>query len=216
MSFHGFDQKDFDKWKRGIAHDCHLPGWNLHDTSIRNAVAAFDRFNQGRSGYVGPRWQLIKAVLWVEGGGPSFPDWKSQPMQIAWLTDPGILDVLHHPWIEVVTPPEVRRNFGMASIKTVPEVNIQAGLSLLHLKLAVMGHRLKASKPIDRPMPGATKPPAAPGGFSSRPPVHGPHAMEPCVQAWLPFCPVTLYQRYNVGDGAYARKLEYAMELISS
>ncbi len=36
------------------------------------------------------------------------------------------------------------------------------------------------------------------------------------IAAWVPFCPTTIYQRYNVGDGAYAPKLEYCLKLIGT
>ena len=233
MSFHSYDEKSFEGWKRGIEHEHHQPGWDIYDNAIHRTVAAFDHFNAGKSGYIGPRWSLIKAVLWVEGGGPRYDAWKTQPMQIGWKTDTGIVDVLTQDHIGTVTPPDIRRNFSMTSIKTAPEVNIQAGLALLHLKLATFSRRPKLGAGTPPPQAAAFRAASGiatigesvrqmsgvhsrPGLKSGSPPPKAKHngVTEAYVSAWLPFHPVVLYQKYNIGDGAYARKLEFCMSLF--
>ncbi len=237
MSFHSLDTDKFDRWKRDLANAHQHAGWNKYDDTVRRTVSAFDQFLCGRAGYIGPRWQLIKAVLWVEGGGPGQTCWNTQPMQIGWLNDPGIIDVLTKPHIGLVTPPDIRRRFGMAAIKEDPEVNIQAGISLLHLKLALFSQKprtmptlssmeqigtetittRRATEALSRlEVPSTSDWQRSPHHLKHHRSIHLEGLVtESYISAWLPFCPVTVYQRYNIGDGAYASKLEYCMELMA-
>ncbi len=230
MSFHSFNVEDFEAWKQGIKHEHTKPGWDMHDSAIRGAVSSFQQFNGMKSGYVGPTWQLIKAMIWTEGGGPRYQDeWTLRPMQIGKQGDLGIVDVVTKPGIGVVTPPEIRRNFQMAAIRSNASLNIQAGLVLLHLKLSFLGHRQKSEPPAERLTLGIGD--VWDGARNAGDALHGrvdrhairsharqtsvPLVSEPYVMAWLPFHPIVLYQRYNVGDAAYARKLECCMELMN-
>ncbi len=145
MAFHSFDQKDFDRWKNGIFHSSLDQAWNVYDPIIRSAVNIFARFNGGRGSYIPPTWQLIKAVIWVESGGPYYSPqaWKSLPMQIGVIiggqADPGIKDLIKPTTsVSLVTPPDVLRRFTSVGIRGSAELNILAGLALLHSKFAIL------------------------------------------------------------------------------
>ena len=173
-------------------------------------------------------------MIWTEGGGPTYgDDWTLRPMQIGVRTDPGITDVVTGPEMKIIAPPEVRNEFSAQKIKSDAETNIQAGLALLHLKLAFFLRRpvLRAS---DASSFAATRPgapehwksfgqPGHPANHHRRAAHahaargHGSSDMpvpKQYIAAWLPFCPVTLYQRYNIGDAAYANKLEFCLSLM--
>lgn len=210
MSFHSFDQHKFDKWTRQISSVYKHPIWNIYDADIQRIVNSFDQFNSPKgAGYVPPRWQLIKAQLWVETGAGS-DYWKMLPMQIGMKGDQGVLDVLdynHVHRVSLVTPPDIRRHLDLATIRSNPVVNIEAGLTLLHLKMAFFA---SCPKPVEHTHFA--------GHHQQKAPAHQPvhHESEAYVTAWRPFNPVTLYQQYNVGDAAYAAKLNFCMDLIGS
>jgi len=227
VSFHSFDQQDFDKWKRGLERNYKNPGWDKYDADLQRIVNAFDQFHAPKgNGYVPPQWQLMKAQLWVEGGGPPQKRaWQEMPMQIGVPTDRGILDVTHHPHVPLISPPDLRRNFDLATIRSNPVVNIQAGMTLLHLKMAFFATRPKPVPSVPQPASNATPPTRQPAAAAPMPhplvtPAHRANQNHPqkeaYVCAWRPFNPVTLYQQYNIGDGAYAAKLNFCLELISS
>ena len=206
MSFHSFDQKNFDGWKRQLAHVYRNPGWDKYDADLQRIVSAFDQFHALKgNGYVPPRWQLMKAQLWVESGGPEQKYWNTMPMQIGMPGDPGVLDVMHHAHVPLIAPPDLRRNFDLATIRSNPVVNIQAGMTLLHLKMAF--YRKRPTQAF------ATSTSATQSHPANR---HKPVETESYVCAWRVFNPVTVYQQYNVGDGAYAAKLNFCMELINA
>jgi hypothetical protein len=234
VSFHSFSQGAFNAWKREIARQHTKPGWNLHDESIQRTVRSYARFHAGKSGYIGPPWQLIKAMIWTEGGGPGFGDeWRLRPMQIGVVIrgkqDPGIFDVIK-PSTAIVVPPDIFRGFSVDGIRTNAEANIQAGLALLHLKLASFSHRPTSttsaaaipakhqgklnnpSSVLSTATQTATSLETTPSPLSKS---HLPQRKtERYISAWAPFCPVILYQRYNIGDAAYASKIEYCLSLI--
>ncbi len=232
MSFYHHTEADFENWKLGMMH-IDLSVWSTHDHIIQTTVAAFDRFHSGRSGYVGPRWELVKAVVWIESGGPNNSAWKNKPMQIGVRGDLGIVDVTTKPEMALFIPPEIRRRLDAATIRNSPAANIEAGLALMHRKMAFLSRKPKTNPHL----PGSET--AALGDAMGRAvwtlatrnqaklpimgskPHHrdrraheGPHALESYICAWLPFCPVTIYQRYNVGDNTYVRKLEFCMKLM--
>ena len=217
MAFHSYNENIFDGWKAHLNEEYMKEGWNVYDQAVRGAVDSYRNFHKGKSGYVGPSWQLIKAMLWVEGGGPHFPEWKVRPMQIGAIygghADGGVFDVCNKPEMAWIAPPEMRQKFNVGAIRNMPELNIKAGLALLHLKLAVFGHK-----------PGKVEVRGDDYAFSGNrqkvrdtrlPPPPRPPKVK-YISAWLPFCPVTIYQRYNMGDASYASKLEYCLTLINS
>lgn len=207
MSFHSFDQQNFDKWKRGLERNYKHPGWDKYDADLQRIVNAFDQFHASKgNGYVPPRWQLMKALLWVESGGPPQKRaWEEMPMQIGVSTDKGIIDVIRHQHVPLIAPPDLRRNFDLATIRSNPVVNIQAGMTLLHLKMAF--YRRRPTTAFATPTSAAQSHPA------NR---HKPMETESYVCAWRVFSPVTIYQQYNIGDGAYVAKLNFCMELINA
>ena len=181
----------------------------MFDNLVQNAVNEYQRFHTTHSGYIGPSWKLMKALMWVEGGGPSQgKNWLMRPMQIGNTNDKGVDDVCTHADMLLIAPPEMRRNFSVAAIRTSPALNIQAALGLLHLKMAVIRTSTAFGYPSD----------SKPQLQSSSSYLFTREKTQPkrYIAAWTPFCPVTIYQRYNVGDGAYARKLHYCLQLIES
>lgn len=208
MSFHSFNQERFDKWKRAVERRYKDPEWDIYDADIQRIVNAFARFHLSKgNGYVGPRWQLIKAQLWVETS-PTTPFWKTLPMQIGMYNDGGITDVCGNAHMPLVAPPEMRRHFDGVTIRSNPVVNIEAGMALLHLKMAFFASELKRS-----PQPSKHNQLAARHKQVS---VHATQQRVSYISAWRPFCPVTLYQQYNIGDAEYAAKVNFCLELITS
>ena len=230
MSFYHHTDAEFEDWKRELTHT-DRPAWSMYDHVIRTCVTDFARFHSGRSGYIAPRWELIKAVIWIESGGPRNSAWKDKPMQIGVRGDLGIVDVTTQPEMGLIIPPDIRVRLNASTIRADPAANIQAGLALLHRKMAFLGRRPKTHPPdssaerlasIDRRLGNTTlvlnhrlARDKTDLTLSSHRRTHGrPQTSESYISAWLPFCPVTIYQRYNIGDNTYVRKLEHCMKLM--
>jgi hypothetical protein len=124
------------------------PRWNQYDDIIEDTVA---KFNQ-RHPNSGVDWQLVKAMLWQESGGPDRGvEWTTWPMQIGRRkADTAIQDVINGKSnTNFIATDKERREIADAFRRNqmTPEPNIKAGIIYL------LGRKIASVKNVtDSPM----------------------------------------------------------------
>jgi len=192
--------------------------WDIYDSHIQRLVSRYNDFLAGKGGYVPLDWHLIKAMIWVETGVlyEQGKPWKTMPMQIGNLGDPGLHDLLINPNRKLVVLPELWPRFTKAKITSDPYINIEAGTSLLFLRMAHFGLVEVHESPTRIKGKRASKPSSSHSVIGGRSNQH--HRPRPkkvvAIIGWRPFTPPMVYMRYNQGDECYARKLSYCLELM--
>lgn len=137
------DLSPLEKWKVSRAKAIGNPDWYIYDKFIKKIVGELNQhLSKSRqiSNYQPLDWKLIKAMIWTETGATAAA-WKTRTMQIGNPRDRGI---------EEVTIPARPRKYNLiipvtwsnylinksALIKSNPEYNIRAGISLLMIKMS--------------------------------------------------------------------------------
>lgn len=135
------------KWIATVEDGFSNRDWDAYDALIQSeigecacserATAYNPRFIENvASGYVCVDWMLIKAMLWVESGGPRQASWKIRPMQIGNPGDPayGVLKKSAEGSALVMSPALA------AAIRTQSidsqELNIRAAIAYLFTRMA--------------------------------------------------------------------------------
>jgi hypothetical protein len=80
----------FEKWQDAINKSTSSTRWNTYDPEIKNIVNEYNRYLINTPNYKLLDWKIIKAMIFVETGGPDNPSWRSNPMQIGNIKDPGL------------------------------------------------------------------------------------------------------------------------------
>src|SRR3954447_7508439 len=62
--------------------------WDGYDTAIKAEVVAYNVRFASSPGYTAVDWLLVKAMVWVESGGPDSPAWNARVLQIGNKGDP--------------------------------------------------------------------------------------------------------------------------------
>ena len=104
--------------------------------------------------------QLIKALSWVETGA-WIPEWKTRPMQIGNIGDPGLQQILETDSGKLLLPPVYKTTLTKANVVADGNRNIEAGVGYF---LWVFAHFGYIAPP---PPPPTIAPPAYPNGQSS-------------------------------------------------
>lgn len=106
--------------------------WNRYDDIIKEKIATFNK----KFSNSGVDWQLVKAMLWQESGGPDKGiEWTIWPMQIGRRqADKAINDVIsgkNH--TKLIATPEERKEIAdkFHQHRMTPELNIKAGIIYL-------------------------------------------------------------------------------------
>jgi hypothetical protein len=215
MAFHLCTDERFKRWLRGLEDAKVNAEWDVYDTHIQRLVSRYNDYLSGKGGYVPIHWHIIKAMIWTETGA-EIDDWKHAPMQIGVRTDPGMHDLLTNPNRKLVVLSDLWQHFTTAKIKSDPYVNIEAGTSLLFLRMAHFGLvdapesnkensslllQSKTSYSLQRSHPTILHQ------------THHPKKVMGII-GWRPFTPAMIFMRYNGGDGCYAHKLGCCLVLI--
>lgn len=124
--------------------------FHMYDLEIFQAVRTFNRYLKDSEGFKSLDWHFIKAMAWVESGGPvklvnkkyvKQERWYNQPLSMgANPDDPGLTELMrlkaNKQFYEVV-PTEYQRELeNRSTIKSKPLSNIRAGIALVLLKMA--------------------------------------------------------------------------------
>ena len=135
------------KWIDTVEDGLSNREWDAYDTLIRSEVgecvcsaqeAGYNpRFIENTaSGYVCVDWTLVKAMLWVESGGPRQACWKTRPMQIGNPGDAayGVLKSGAEGSVPVMSP----KLFNAIRTQSIdsPELNIRAAIAYLFTRMA--------------------------------------------------------------------------------
>ncbi len=84
----------YEKWQDTINLAKTDTRWNQHDILISATVLEFNGRLANFTGYRALDKKLIKAMVWVESGGPDNTAWNQRPMQIGNAGDPGLAALL--------------------------------------------------------------------------------------------------------------------------
>lgn len=130
-----------EKWKNTYANAGSDARWNAHDTLIQQEVAAYNKKFGKTTGYVPVDWRWIKAMVWVESGGPDAKDgkvWTSRPMQIGNAGDAGMSTLTkREEGSDLVMSDELFVAITQKSKNAVedPNTNIRAGIAYLFTQM---------------------------------------------------------------------------------
>jgi hypothetical protein len=215
MANHPCTDKGFKFWANGLEDAKINPDWDAYDTHIQRLVSRYNDYLLGKGGYVPIDWRLIKAMIWTETGVryEHGKPWKKVPMQIGVRSDPGMHDLLTNPNRKLVVLPDLWLDLTPSKITSNPYINIEAGTSLLFLRMAHFGlvnvpDKLKTDK---QSLADTTH------SHKTHHRAHPRPKKIMAITAWRPFTSQMIYMRYNYpGDACYAHKLDYSLQLIDS
>jgi len=223
----------FESWADGI--DKANEQWNTYDCDIRSAVGEYNLHLSHTPGYVPLDWRVIKAMLWVETGA-NVLDWKSRPMQIGNAQDAGLMALLgDREGGSLIVPPSLRVTLSVNSVRTEPISNIGAGIGYLLMRMATFGFKSvldtdnKIYEVTVRDRDSLEKIARAQGSTPEIMKKLNPSAqllkagqvlkyqkavVRKVITGWMPLTPSSIAIRYNVGDPAYARKMNHALPAV--
>ena len=224
-----------EKWKKTVDDGLTNAIWDAYDAVIKAEVTAYNTKFANSPGYHKIDWKLIKAVVWVESGGPTSPAWKTRVMQIGNPGDPA-LAVLKGATegADLVMSEQLKKD--VVGKINEPTVNVKAGIAYLVTRLAksefqsvldaadtktfeytvVAGDSLeKIAQKVGTTVDVLKK-------LNPTVKLLQPKQIIVCRKAklkrvitgWLPCDSVNIARRYNVGDPNYSAKLDYVMGLL--
>jgi LysM repeat protein len=124
----------YQKWQDTVAGGKTDTRWAGYDAKIKLVVADFNTRLGSTTGYKPLDWRLVKAMVWVESGGPDNAAWKLRPMQIGNPGDAGLAALLSDKeGGEIILTPEMKKRLTTGSSG---EANIEAGTAYLLMRAA--------------------------------------------------------------------------------
>lgn len=229
------------RWTNTIDTSLNDPGARLYDTTIEGFVTEYNTRLEKTPGYVPADWKLIRAMAWVESGGPKAAAWNGRVMQIGNSGDPGFSALQKHEGATpvVVAPATLTK---LASLKpgqiNDPFFNIEVGVAYVWVRLCKTDVGTIVDDPTLRDHTVAKKGEIASilartegttlGDLKDANPginldrlkggevihFHKAHTGRRII-GWYPFTADQIASKYNVGDPAYADKLRYVMSKIN-
>lgn len=135
----------YEKWQDTVRAGKTGPRWAMHDGIIEATVNEFNaRLTKASTSYRALDKRLIKAIVWVESGGPNNAAWSTRPMQIGNPGDPGLAALLGgKEGGDLILTAEQRR--ALAAGVGNPAANILAGTAYLLMRAASFAHKSVAS-----------------------------------------------------------------------
>jgi hypothetical protein len=227
-------RSSYELWQDTIDTSLKDPRWHLYDCDLQRIVAEFNRHLSGKGGYFPLDWRIIKAMVWTESGGPNNPAWHNNPMQIGNSGDPGLAALLSgKEGGDLIMPAEIKRTLTTTSVRSSPQMNIIAGIAYLLMRLARFDIATipdnkdhKVYEVLVKPGDSLDKVARAnastvdtlkklnPGAFFLKPGQtlkYHKAAIQKIIVGWNMVTTSTVAARYNVGDPAYAKKLNYCL-----
>lgn len=129
------------KWKDTVDKGINDKRWDDYDADIKREVTGYGAKFAKKSQFLEKplptvNWLYIKAMLWVESGGPDNPAWKTRPMQIGNSGDPGF-DVLKQgkEGSRLIMSQGLQKDLE-AGLINKPKVNVCAGIAYLYTRMA--------------------------------------------------------------------------------
>jgi len=193
----------------------------------------------GTPGYKKVDWQLIKAMLWTESGGPKNKSWKTRVLQIGNTNDPGY-DIVKNgkEGASVVMSERMKTDIVNGNINE-PNLNVRAAIAYLFTRMAK--YENKSVVDSAQPQPFTYKVAKGDNGLADiarkvgstteilqklNPGKKVLHvgdsiqcqkaSIKTVVSGWRTFDTTTVAARYNGGgDDKYAQKLDYVLSLFA-
>lgn len=228
-------------WTNTIDAGLTDPSARRYDATIDTTVTEYNTRLTPTTGYVPADWKLIRAMIWVESGGPKASAWNGRVMQIGNAGDPGYNALRNG---EGAAPLVV----ALATLQRIaaakpgdindPFFNIEVGIGYVWTRLCRTDMGMIVDDPTERTHTVGPK-----GEIASRlvqsegttlqdlqalNPGINVNALTPGavlrirrthtgrrIKDWLAFTPENIARTYNVGDPAYADKLRYVMSVIN-
>lgn len=227
----------FGLWQTTIDSALSDRRWHAYDCDIQATVNRFNRHLAGTPNYYFLDWRLVKAMVWTESGGPTNRAWSSRPIQIGNPGDPGLRALFSDKeGGPLILPPDMKDKLTLATATATPQMNIQAGIAYLLMRLAKFG-MATVIDPADNKVyevaakPGDTFERIARANGTTVDTLKALNksmvilrlgqtvrfqkaSIRKIITRWDPPTPRNIATRYNVGDPDYARKLEYCLCII--
>lgn len=238
MVAHLRTQSPLERWQAGLVRAIRDRAWDAYDCEIRMAAGEVNSHLSNASGFGKLDWKLIKAMIWTETGAAN-PEWKTKPMQIGVPGDPGLMSLLSgKEGGEVILPRAWQLKLTPATIRTIPAHNLRAGIGYLLMRMANFKFRSVVAeddkeihKAVVREGDTLERIAKSNGSTTEILQLLNPDAailrtgqtlqyrrgeLRRLITGWRPFTTATIAQRYNGGgDINYAKKLDFAIQLIS-
>ncbi|MFO0587538.1 MAG: hypothetical protein U0441_08365 [Polyangiaceae bacterium] len=228
-------------WTNTIDAGLTDPSARKYDTTVSSFVNEYNARLEKTPDYVLADYKLIRAMMWVESGGPKGSQWNGRVMQIGNNGDPGY-DALrnHEGAVPLVVAPATLKRLAEAKPGDIndPFFNIEVGIAYVWTRLCKTDVGTIVDDATDRTHTVAPK-----GEIASRlahsegttlqdlqqsnPGVnlnalkggsvlhfHKSHNGRR-IKSWMAFTAENIARTYNVGDPAYADKLRYVMSVIN-
>ncbi|HLL55993.1 MAG TPA: LysM domain-containing protein [Myxococcaceae bacterium] len=225
----------YQLWQETVQDAVTNAAWDLYDTTIKLEVSDYNTRLSGTPGYTKVDWLLLKAMVWVESGGPKSKAWKTRPMQIGNSGDPGYSVVKNgQEGASLIMSTRLKSDIASGNINE-PNLNIRAGIAYVFTRMAKFSHKSvvdQGAKPFtykvvsgDNFAQIADKVGSTTEVLQSLNPGKKTLAIgdvitcrkasvQRVITGWLPFDTKTLAARYNIGDARYADKLDYVLSLF--
>ena len=115
--------------------------WDRYDKVIKTELDQYKVRLGTTPGFKEIPFNLVKAVLWIESGGPmkwsnakkalvANPEWKTRPMQIGVGADQGLPTLEQGREATLLVMSDALRQ-ELPKVRKVPEVNVRAGIAYL-------------------------------------------------------------------------------------
>jgi hypothetical protein len=230
-------RSSYELWQATIDASIKDPRWHEYDCDLQRIAGEFNRHLSGSRGYFPLDWHIIKAMIWTESDGPDNPAWRNNPMQIGNSGDPGLAALLS--WKEggdLIMPDDLKRTLTTTSARGSAQMNIRAGTAYLLMRMARFDvgtilyekdHKVyeivvKAGDSLDKiaRTNGSTVDTLKtlnPGAFVLKPGQtlkYQKAAIRKIIVGWNMVTTSYVAIRYNVGDPAYAKKLDYCLVVM--
>lgn len=228
-------------WTNTIDAGLTDPSARRYDATINTIVTEYNTRLASTPGYVPADWKLIRAMIWVESGGPKGSQWNGRVMQIGNAGDPGYNALRNQEGaVPVVVAPATLQRIADAKPGDIndPFFNVEVGIAYVWTRLC----KTDMGTIIDDP--NVYEHTVAPRGEIASRLAHAEgttlqdlQAMNPGVnlnalrggsvlrfhrshtgrriKEWMAFTPENIARTYNVGDPAYADKLRYVMSVVN-
>ena len=131
-------------WKNTVDAGVTDAAWDAYDPAIQLEISGVYNLKfQKTPGYRAVDWQLCKAMVWIESGGPSSPAWTSKAIQIGVTGDPGlgVLQRGEDGSLLVMSDQLAADVKNTAQVGSDPVLNIRAGIAFLFTRMCLSEFR---------------------------------------------------------------------------
>ena len=226
----------YQKWQDTINLAKTDARWCAHDILINTTVLEFNSRLAKSTGYRPLDKKLVKAIVWVESGGPDNTAWNQRPMQIGNAGDPGLAALLGGKEGGDLVLSAVQRTTLKAGASG-PGPNILAGTAYLLMRAASYAYKsvpdaqdskvydvvVKSGDNLEKiakanastmEMLKALNPTAISMIKPSQVLKLKKASIEQVITGWTAITTDFAASRYNSGDAMYKQKLEYCLSLM--